>query len=196
MQKNDAIRKKLLDRATLHFAQKGYAGTNLIEVAEEVGVSRGPLYYYFANKADLYKACVEDLIETKREAYSRILIPGRPILEMIREDYLYCLRDPGLFAQVGAGGKGEPDLSAQVNEFSQWLIRRKQEVFSDAKARGELPPSCDIAELITFIYVYYHGVIYVKKSSGAHEGFSRDMLDHSEEMFLEIIQRRFLTPER
>lgn len=194
MQRNDAVRKKLLDVATIHFARKGYAGTNLIEVAEEAGVSRGPLYYYFSNKAELYKACVEDMIETKREAYSRILVPGRPILEIIREDYRYCLQDQGLFVKVGAGGKGEPDLTAQVGEFSQWLIRRKEAVFAAARESGELPPSCDIQELITFIYVYYHGVNYVKKLSGVYSGFSVGMLDHSEDMFLEIIRRRFLTP--
>ena len=61
--RNEALRTQLLECAIRHFSQKGYVATNLLEIAEEAGVSRGPLYYYFSNKADLYVAAVDYMIE-------------------------------------------------------------------------------------------------------------------------------------
>ena len=190
--KNDTVRTRLLQCAVRHFAEKGYAGTNLMEVAAETGVTRGPLYYYFSGKADLYEAAVAQQIEEKREAYSRILVEDKPFLEMLREDYLYCLQDKGLFSQIGSGGKDEPDVTVPFREYSQWLIDRKYLAFSAAQARGEIPKECDLSELITFIYIYYHGVIYTRSLAAAYRGFNQEMLENSVEFFLEVIQKRFL----
>lgn len=191
-EKSEAVREQLLDCAIRHFSEKGYAATNLMEVAADAGVSRGPLYYYFSNKADLYRASVSRVIELQKAAYSRILIEGRPILETLREDYLYCLEDKGLFSRIGTGGKDEPDISSEYLAFSRWLIERKYSVLNAAKARGELAADCDLSELITFIYIYYHGVLQVQNMAKDTAGFSRTILDNSVHFFLDIIQNEFI----
>ncbi|NIW00329.1 TetR family transcriptional regulator, partial [Candidatus Saccharibacteria bacterium] len=40
-------RERLLETAIGMFAQKGYAGTSVREIAEQAGVSKPVLYYYF-----------------------------------------------------------------------------------------------------------------------------------------------------
>jgi AcrR family transcriptional regulator len=42
------------------FAERGYAGTRLEDVAARAGVSKGTLYLYFANKEELFKAVVRE----------------------------------------------------------------------------------------------------------------------------------------
>src|SRR3954447_9691450 len=41
------------------FAERGYAGVTMDEVAAEVGVTKPLLYNYFGNKEGLYAACME-----------------------------------------------------------------------------------------------------------------------------------------
>ncbi|HEX5741395.1 MAG TPA: TetR family transcriptional regulator [Pilimelia sp.] len=40
------------------FAARGYAATTLAEISEAAGLTRGAVYHHFANKSDLYLACV------------------------------------------------------------------------------------------------------------------------------------------
>ena len=49
-------KQKIMEIAKEHFSRYGYAGTNLEAIGKEAGVTRGPLYYYFKNKKELYAA--------------------------------------------------------------------------------------------------------------------------------------------
>jgi AcrR family transcriptional regulator len=44
------------------FAEKGYAAARLEEIARRAGVSKGTLYLYFTDKADLFQAVVRDTV--------------------------------------------------------------------------------------------------------------------------------------
>jgi len=44
------------------FVERGYANTRLEDVAARAGVSKGTVYLYFANKEDLFKAVVREVL--------------------------------------------------------------------------------------------------------------------------------------
>jgi AcrR family transcriptional regulator len=44
------------------FAEKGYAGTRVEEVAKRAGVSKGLMYLYFKTKEELFKAVVKSVV--------------------------------------------------------------------------------------------------------------------------------------
>jgi AcrR family transcriptional regulator len=50
---HDAYRRELLSKCFELFFQKGYSGVNMREIAKELRVSTGTLYYYFPNKKSL-----------------------------------------------------------------------------------------------------------------------------------------------
>jgi AcrR family transcriptional regulator len=52
-------RERILDAAELLFAQKGYEGTTLRDIAGGVGLSNPSLYNHFDSKASLYAAVLE-----------------------------------------------------------------------------------------------------------------------------------------
>jgi TetR/AcrR family acrAB operon transcriptional repressor len=56
--KEDAAktRQSVLDAALKLFGQRGYSGTTLRLIAAEAGCSRGPIYWHFANKEELFEA--------------------------------------------------------------------------------------------------------------------------------------------
>lgn len=48
-------RRRIMNAASELFAEKGYGGTSIDEIAEAAGVSKGTIFYNFKNKADLFE---------------------------------------------------------------------------------------------------------------------------------------------
>ncbi|WEX77573.1 TetR family transcriptional regulator [Sinorhizobium numidicum] len=94
----EATRKKILSAAERVFYEKGVSNTSLEEVASEAGVTRGAIYWHFANKTDLFLALYdavplpqEDMIarEIETEAFDTLAIVEKATsdwLEMLAKD--------------------------------------------------------------------------------------------------------------
>jgi TetR/AcrR family transcriptional regulator len=61
---DESVRSRLLDAASRHFAQKGYAATTVREIVEAAGVTKPVLYYYFGNKEGIYLQIMEKALGT------------------------------------------------------------------------------------------------------------------------------------
>jgi AcrR family transcriptional regulator len=57
---HEQYRKELLHKCFDVFAEKGYASITTREIAKELGVSTGTLYYYFPRKEDMFEQLVEE----------------------------------------------------------------------------------------------------------------------------------------
>lgn len=69
----EARPQELLEAALAEFVARGYAATRLEEVARRAGVSKGTLYLYYENKAELFKAVVrKSLVANLDEAEAEI----------------------------------------------------------------------------------------------------------------------------
>ncbi|HEX2948596.1 MAG TPA: TetR/AcrR family transcriptional regulator [Armatimonadota bacterium] len=66
------MRERILLSAEKVFAQKGYAAASIRELCEAAGVNRALIYYYFTDKAELYRAVLAngdaDLLRIARNA--------------------------------------------------------------------------------------------------------------------------------
>lgn len=61
-------RRRILEGARVVFARDGYVDARMIGIVHEADVSAGGLYRYFANKADVFAAVIEDLHEELYDA--------------------------------------------------------------------------------------------------------------------------------
>lgn len=61
-------REEILDEATRLFAERGYEGTSMGDLAERVGMRKASLFYHFASKDELYAAVLERLIGAVAQA--------------------------------------------------------------------------------------------------------------------------------
>ena len=59
--------KKILLAAEKVFAEKGYGGTAMADIAEQAELPRSNLHYYFSTKDDLYRAVLLDLLEVWKQ---------------------------------------------------------------------------------------------------------------------------------
>lgn len=55
-------REEILDVATQLFAERGYEGTSINDVAGRVGMRKASLFYHFATKDTLYEAVLDRLV--------------------------------------------------------------------------------------------------------------------------------------
>ncbi|MDR2678230.1 MAG: TetR family transcriptional regulator, partial [Zoogloeaceae bacterium] len=76
--KEDArvTRHRILDAAVELFEQQGVAHTSLNDIARHAGVTRGAIYWHFANKVALFNAMIERLVcplKIRSEEHTRTL---------------------------------------------------------------------------------------------------------------------------
>jgi AcrR family transcriptional regulator len=64
-------KEEILDVATRLFAERGYEGTSMNDVAELVGMRKASLFYHFATKDALYEAVLDRLIASLGVALGR-----------------------------------------------------------------------------------------------------------------------------
>ncbi|SDI56717.1 transcriptional regulator, TetR family [Paraburkholderia steynii] len=59
--RNSAQRKAILDKASIAFIEKGFAGANLHEIADAAGLTRTAVYHYFPSKESMLEALTEEV---------------------------------------------------------------------------------------------------------------------------------------
>jgi TetR/AcrR family transcriptional regulator len=64
-------RDEIVDEATRLFAERGYEGASMADLAERVGLRKASLFHHFASKDVLYAAVLERLLGPVSEAISR-----------------------------------------------------------------------------------------------------------------------------
>lgn len=65
---------KLLDISAKLFAEQGFAGVSMRQIAREAGVTQAAIYHHYANKEDLYFAAVRHLHLDKIAGISSIAL--------------------------------------------------------------------------------------------------------------------------
>ena len=89
-------RERLMETASLLFAEKGYASTSVREIVTRAGVSKPVLYYHFQSKEGLYyailkwgeevqKIIIDEVFEVSGTVQDRLIFLFRRIYEEIQE---------------------------------------------------------------------------------------------------------------
>ncbi|MEA2191718.1 MAG: hypothetical protein QOI73_1839 [Solirubrobacteraceae bacterium] len=105
----DERRELLLARATELFAEHGYEGLSMSQLAREAQISKALLYHYFPSKRRLFEAALEEGAEDLRQRTEPE--PGRPPAEQLAKTldaFLQWVQErPGAYATLIESGGGE-----------------------------------------------------------------------------------------
>ena len=140
-------RQKILDAARRAFARKGYDATTNKDIAEDVGITTGAIYHYFASKADLYVAVYEEVQVLIYDVFEKAVVPFTDFPDRLSAALDAAveinLRDSSIAGFV----VGVPDERARHEHLRERIARlqgRSRTFFGglvdDAKERGELAP--------------------------------------------------------
>ena len=76
--KRKAKRAQILESAVRSFAAKGFYGTSMDDIAEELLLTRGSLYYYFRDKEEILALCHETALEAMLDVTERMRASAMP----------------------------------------------------------------------------------------------------------------------
>lgn len=135
-------RRAALKVAARIFNEKGYHATSLDEIAEEIGVTKTALYYYFRNKEDLLYDCLKlsyDCGDTAREeteqmegsSFDKLSHLYRRFMERLMEEH-------GAFTTEENIRVLPEDRRTELNERRRKLDRYSRTLIEQAIAEGDL----------------------------------------------------------
>lgn len=165
---DSATRQHLLRAAVKCFAQHGYAATSVQQIVKAARVSKPALYYYFADKADLFLAVVDTAHDQRyrliQAAAGRVRTVGEKLEEMVADVFEYAQSNRELmrltFATAFANSADVPGQSRcrakgrRNFEFISALIKAGQ-------ANGELRRDFSPEELAMGIYGQVNSYVMV-----------------------------------
>ncbi|WP_280745801.1 MULTISPECIES: TetR/AcrR family transcriptional regulator [unclassified Parabacteroides] len=91
---------RVIEAAKVVFVRKGYVATTMKDIADEVGISRTSLHYYFRTKETLFEAIFEQLMKHLLPNIETIINEKSSVLEKapaIVTQYLQAIRQNMLF---------------------------------------------------------------------------------------------------
>ena len=112
-----SARDQILTAATSVFAEVGYAGARVDEIADRAGVNKAMLYYHVGNKQQLYRAVMRSVLEHIHGVFEALVAstsdPVARIRAIARAIARLAEERPDLptvlFREVATGGKNLDD---------------------------------------------------------------------------------------
>lgn len=139
-------RERILDEAARLFAERGYQGLSMREIAEAVGVSKAGLYYHFKDKEALFLAILLSSIENLEQLVAAARAQGgsvRPQLRCLLRDIATHAGDSQAMmrlAEQDAVHLSAEARQAMLNAYHLTFVGQLQALLESAQARGELKP--------------------------------------------------------
>lgn len=143
-------RENVLAAARSVFARRGLHGASLEEIAEEAGVSRGAVYYNFADKEQLFVALLRERCRQRTEQLEGIAmesdepdVDSRRAAASFLEDAARDAEWTRLFFEFSALAAERPELRAEIaDEFGavrRAIARLMQRLLDDLGIEPSLP---------------------------------------------------------
>ncbi len=147
--KTPNARQRVLETAIGIFAEKGYAGTSVREIAEQAGVSKPMLYYYFKSKEGLFLAILEmaedlqkhllaEVLDSKGDVLERLLMLYRRVYEEVEAHRSLYKMIHGL---IFGPPQGTPNYD--FTRYHGHMIEAIRKIYQKGIAQDEVRKSVD-----------------------------------------------------
>ena len=170
--KEDAekTRQAVIESALDVFSEKGYAKATFDEIAARAGFTKGAVYWYFRNKADLVAALIKEYMERKRTE----LVPNIPEgdtlddlldyftlwAEVLRDDVRFSKFNRFMICQMEWSEAVINRVNKSLATQKDWHLEKINQVLVKSKERGELKEDIDLALIQEIIRSTYIGIVF------------------------------------
>lgn len=152
---SDDTARRLVDAAAAVFAEKGYDGAGVAEIARRAGLTTGAIYSRYSGKAELLAAAVQASVPAQIEQlFAETRQSGRvdELLRVVGHQLVTCEPAPhhGLLLEAVVAARRDPEVAAVVHEALQARRDRWRATIEAGKARGGLTDEVDTDALVHF----------------------------------------------
>lgn len=190
--RRDARPGELIDAAIDAFADHGFAGVRLEDIARRAGVTKGTVYLYFASKEELFEAAVRQTLMQSIARGQAVLRdfagPTPELLAMVLTGWWHGVvqTKASALAKIMCADAGNFPALARFyyDNVLDPGCRLQMRILERGIARGEFRP-VPLKQTATFIvapflFVQYHAHSFERVLDGValdHEGFLENFID-------------------
>ncbi|MBM7333305.1 MAG: TetR family transcriptional regulator [Alcanivorax sp.] len=164
----EQTRLKIIDAALVLFSRNGYTNTTLANIATQAGFSRGPIYWHFKNKDELFEAVLllsqGPLLALTRETH-QAEGPPLEVLSAFADRWLRLLVEDTRYRQSFEIFLNKTELTNNLDH----TLRRERKLTRDlvsalgrqvarAQQAGDIPRRHGAEELGLLCYTHLMGV--------------------------------------
>jgi len=163
----DPIGARLLRSAAEVFAEQGYAGTRVAEIARRAGLTTGAIYSRYRGKAELLADAIDasstdelDALFTDHRFEGRmediLTIAGSHLVDRPDDG------ESGLLLEAFVASRHEPEVAALLSQHLRVRRDRLAEVVESAKVGGGIDAELDTESLVTFCHAVGLGFLLLE----------------------------------
>jgi AcrR family transcriptional regulator len=181
---------RLLDAALTLFAEKGYEAASVREIIEAAGVTRPVLYYYCADKEDLFKRLVHWKHDEAYRELGRVVRETRGCVHrlraIIRGSFAFCAADPRVPRLMFQTHFGPviPGLAGFMAEVAKLRFLVVHQVVQDGLDAGELHGGDAASLALVFCCVMDQHVNVLARLPGPQDRLTPELADGLLDVFL------------
>lgn len=164
-------KRQIMDVAIDLLLRNSYANVNISAIAQECGISKPAIYYYFENKEDLVRECLKEVLDDVNTIvlkHSEKRIPLREKLTLICIELLKAADEKHGMLAIFLRSITEPELKKILDGLQDQMnmyLGKLREIFSEGIAQGEIRKEADprLAALMltgTFLMYMQSGLIF------------------------------------
>jgi len=182
-------REAIMQAALELFAERGFHGTAVPQVAERAGVGAGTIYRYFENKEALVNSLYQRWKLRMGEALTECIVPGQPA----RQQFHVVWRRLARFAEEDGTALRFMELhhhGPYIDDESrrcELLVHGAAKAFFEQTEREQITKNVSADLLVAIVYGAFSGLI--KSAWSGHLELDEQTLDASERCVWEAIRR-------
>jgi AcrR family transcriptional regulator len=164
-------REKILKTALRLFAEKGYDGCNVSDIARAAGMSQGNIYWYFPSKQEIFKAVLLEgftsLGTIIADAASDEL-PAIPKLDIFLSRFYAMMREAEgedfLNIVISLAARGDlskifADYGLSTHQIGAGYHQSLNAILAQGQAEGVVMQGVDPNLLSTFVFSFINGLV-------------------------------------
>lgn len=168
-------KKQLELKALQFFAKNDFERSNLNNIAQALGVTKGAIYHYFSSKEDLFNASVLHLLDVMSGMFTQGFprdIPVKILLDnLFRMDEVVLEVSRALELEDGleeykdilylflTGTKKFPDLMERIDSIYNSFTNALEDLLNAGIVRGEIRRDVDCKAIAYEITAFYEGAL-------------------------------------
>jgi AcrR family transcriptional regulator len=192
--KGERTAERILDAAEALFAQRGYAGATLRDVATRVGIRTPSLYNHFPNKESLYAAVLERGIRPVLDVLSEVVEArdqsDRDVRQVTERTMALVERRPDIPRLIQhetlSGGR---HLTPMLREWIQRTFARAYQMVEASSAASRWEPDQFPLLVLAMYHVFsgYFAIAPVYKDLNGEDLMTREALARQTRFFGDLV---------
>ncbi|MCK5161913.1 MAG: TetR/AcrR family transcriptional regulator [Candidatus Aureabacteria bacterium] len=162
--------KQILDVAARVFSKKGFASTQVDEIADLAGLGKGTVYRYFKDKKNLFLSVVDRGIESLKDLVLETMTKEKEPLDKIKkatETYLRFFEEHSNLIGILIHEQSEFQKRIQKRYFDRYYehINKMEDVFRQGIAKGQIK-KMDVRGAVAILTNMLNGLVYMWQIEG------------------------------